>query len=215
DGNGEMCKECDSKSAESVHRFLNRITDVRQMLGSDVAAAFEGDPAAQSADETIFCYPGLFAIMVQRLAHEYHKLEVPLLPRIMTEYAHSLTGIDIHPGAKLGRRFFIDHGTGVVIGETTEIGSNVKVYQSVTLGAPRRQPQRKRRPFPQLTLHLHRSPMRLHHMLHNRQPQPRPTHLARSRPIHSIKSLKNSRQILRRHANPIITHLNHHLAPIP
>ena len=105
------------------------------MLGDDVQAAFDGDPAAQSTDETIFCYPGLFAIFVQRLAHEFYRMNVPLLPRIMTEYAHSLTGIDIHPGAKLGRRFFIDHGTGVVIGETTEIGDNVKIYQGVTLGA--------------------------------------------------------------------------------
>jgi len=134
-GNGENCKECDTKAAEIVHTFLKRITDVRQMLASDVAAAFEGDPAAQSADETIFCYPGLFAITVQRLAHEFHKLAVPLLPRIMTEHAHSETGIDIHPGAKLGKSFFIDHGTGVVIGETSEIGNNVKVYQGVTLGA--------------------------------------------------------------------------------
>jgi serine O-acetyltransferase len=134
-GNDEQCKDCDHRAADIVHTFLKRIAAVRQMLASDVAAAFDGDPAAQSADETIFCYPGLFAITVQRLAHEFHKLEVPLLPRIMTEHAHSETGIDIHPGAKLGRSFFIDHGTGVVIGETTEIGNNVKVYQGVTLGA--------------------------------------------------------------------------------
>src|SRR5207253_1436822 len=105
------------------------------MLAADVQAAFDSDPAAQSTDETIFCYPGLFAITVQRLAHEFHKMGVPLLPRIMTEYAHSLTGIDIHPGARLGKSFFIDHGTGVVIGETCEIGDNVKIYQGVTLGA--------------------------------------------------------------------------------
>src|SRR6266576_210119 len=134
-GNGEACKECDTKAADIVHTFLQKIPAVRQMLASDVAAAFEGDPAAQSADETIFCYPGLFAITVQRLAHEFYKLEVPLLPRIMTEHAHSETGIDMHPGAKLGKSFFIDHGTGVVIGETSEIGSNVKIYQGVTLGA--------------------------------------------------------------------------------
>ena len=132
-GNGEACKECDTKAAEIVHTFLTRIVDVRAMLASDVAAAFEGDPAAQSADETIFCYPGLFAITVQRLAHEFFKLGVPLLPRIMTEHAHSETGIDIHPGAKLGKSFFIDHGTGVVIGETTEIGSNVKVQNNVSI----------------------------------------------------------------------------------
>jgi len=105
------------------------------MLADDVQAAFDGDPAAQSTDETIFSYPGLHAITVQRIAHVFYNLQVPLLPRIMTEYAHSLTGVDIHPGAKLGRSFFIDHGTGVVIGETTEIGDNVKVYQGVTLGA--------------------------------------------------------------------------------
>src|ERR671920_457208 len=102
---------------------------------TDVQAAFDSDPAAQSTDETIFCYPGLFAITVQRLAQEFSKLRVPLLPRIMTEHAHSLTGIDIHPGARLGKSFFIDHGTGVVIGETTQIGDNVKIYQGVTLGA--------------------------------------------------------------------------------
>ena len=105
------------------------------MLAEDVQAAFDGDPAAQNTDETIFCYPGVLAITVQRLAHEFYKMDIPLLPRMMTEYAHSLTGIDIHPGAKLGRRLMIDHGTGVVIGETTEIGANVKIYQGVTLGA--------------------------------------------------------------------------------
>jgi serine O-acetyltransferase len=134
-GDSHECEACDRQAAEVVATFLDRIPAVRAMLTSDVQAAFDGDPAAQSTDETIFCYPGLFAITVQRLAHEFHKLEVPLLPRIMTEYAHSLTGIDIHPGARLGESFFIDHGTGVVIGETTEIGSNVKVYQGVTLGA--------------------------------------------------------------------------------
>ena len=134
-GDNERCDYCDKESARIVHAFLERIPAVRDMLATDVQAAFDGDPAAQSTDETIFCYPGLFAISVQRLAHEFYKLEVPLLPRIMTEYAHNLTGIDIHPGARLGRRFFIDHGTGVVIGETTNIGENVKIYQGVTLGA--------------------------------------------------------------------------------
>jgi serine O-acetyltransferase len=134
-GDNERCAECDEKAADIVHQFLKRIPAVRQMLAADVTAAFESDPAAQSAEETIFSYPGLFAITVQRLAHEFYNLHVPLLPRIMTEQAHSETGIDIHPGAKLGRSFFIDHGTGVVIGETTEIGKNVKVYQGVTLGA--------------------------------------------------------------------------------
>jgi len=108
---------------------------VRNILATDVQAAFDGDPAAQSTDETIFCYPGLMAISTQRLAHELYELRVPMLPRIMTEYAHSLTGIDIHPGARLGHHFFIDHGTGVVIGETSEIGNHVKIYQGVTLGA--------------------------------------------------------------------------------
>ncbi len=95
----------------------------------------EGDPAAKSYDEVISTYPGLYAITVQRIAHELHKLEVPLLPRMMTEYAHSFTGIDIHPAAKIGSHFFIDHGTGVVVGETTEIGQRVRLYQGVTLGA--------------------------------------------------------------------------------
>jgi serine O-acetyltransferase len=129
------CAACDRSAAGIVATFLERIPAVRAMLADDVQAAFDGDPAAHNTDETIFCYPGLLAITVQRLAHEFYTLGVPLLPRIMTEYAHSLTGIDIHPGAKLGRRLFIDHGTGVVVGETTEIGDNVKIYQGVTLGA--------------------------------------------------------------------------------
>jgi serine O-acetyltransferase len=132
---GESCDECDRESARIVAAFLDRLPEVREKIRLDLAAHFDGDPAAQSPDETIFCYPGLFAIMVQRLAHEFYLMNVPMLPRIMTEYAHSLTGIDIHPGAKLGKSLFIDHGTGVVIGETTELGSNVKIYQGVTLGA--------------------------------------------------------------------------------
>lgn len=132
---GDQCEECDSQAADIVAAFFKRLPEVRAMLADDVQAAFDGDPAAQSTDETIFSYPGLYAIAVQRLAHEFHLLGVPLLPRIMTEYAHGQTGIDIHPGAKLGRRLFIDHGTGVVIGETTVIGNNVKIYQGVTLGA--------------------------------------------------------------------------------
>lgn len=134
-GHKENCDACDREAVRVVKKFLERISYVRDMLAKDVQAAFDGDPAAHSTDETIFSYPGLFAIMVQRLAHEFYVQEVPLLPRIMTEYAHSLTGIDIHPGAELGESFFIDHGTGVVIGETTTIGKNVKVYQGVTLGA--------------------------------------------------------------------------------
>ncbi len=129
------CQDCDMQAAVIVSTFLDRIPAVRHMLSTDVQAAFDSDPAAQSTDETVFSYPGLYAISVQRLAHEFYLLDVPLLPRIMTEHAHSLTGIDIHPGAKLGSRFFIDHGTGIVIGETAEIGDNVKLYQGVTLGA--------------------------------------------------------------------------------
>jgi serine O-acetyltransferase len=134
-GDSQRCEECDTRAAEVVATFFDRIPAVRSVLATDVQAAYESDPAAKTTDETIFCYPGLYAITTQRLAHEFYKLEVPLLPRIMTEHAHSVTGIDIHPGAKLGERFFIDHGTGVVIGETTEIGNNVKIYQGVTLGA--------------------------------------------------------------------------------
>ena len=134
-GNESVCEECNASAAQITHDFLSRMPEIRQLLAGDVQAAFDSDPAAKGTDETVFCYPGLFAIFVQRFAHLLHELGVPLLPRIMTEYAHSLTGIDIHPGAKLGRRLFIDHGTGVVIGETTQIGDNVKIYQGVTLGA--------------------------------------------------------------------------------
>ncbi len=116
-------------------RFLELIPALREMLADDARAAYDGDPAAKTFGEIIFCYPGLSAISIYRVAHELHLLGVPLIPRMMTEYAHSRTGIDIHPGANIGRRFFIDHGTGVVIGETTEIGKNVKIYQGVTLGA--------------------------------------------------------------------------------
>ncbi len=133
--NDKDCNDCDEQAAKIVLEFFQKLPALREMLSSDVQAAFDADPAAQSTDETIFCYPGLFAIFVQRIAHELYRLKVPLLPRIMTEYAHSRTGIDIHPGAELGRHFFIDHGTGVVIGETTSIGHNVKIYQGVTLGA--------------------------------------------------------------------------------
>ena len=116
-------------------QFLDKITKIRELIQTDLEAAFDGDPAAFNKPEIIFSYPGLYAIMVNRIAHELYLLGVPLIPRIMTEYAHSKTGIDIHPGATLGRYFFIDHGTGIVIGETTEIGDNVKIYQGVTLGA--------------------------------------------------------------------------------
>jgi serine O-acetyltransferase len=115
--------------------FLERLPELRALLATDVQAAYDGDPACKSLDEVIFCYPGLEAITVFRLAHLLHELDIPFIPRMMTEWAHSRTGIDIHPGATIGDHFFIDHGTGVVIGETTEIGSHVKLYQGVTLGA--------------------------------------------------------------------------------
>ncbi|MBM3970864.1 MAG: serine acetyltransferase [Planctomycetes bacterium] len=115
--------------------FLESLPEMRRTLAADVQAAFDGDPAAKNLDEIIFCYPGLEAITVHRIAHELYRLQVPFIPRIMSEWSHSRTGIDIHPGAQIGPSFFIDHGTGVVIGETTVIESNVKLYQGVTLGA--------------------------------------------------------------------------------
>jgi serine O-acetyltransferase len=115
--------------------FLETLPEMRRMLAADVQAAFDGDPAAKTLDEIIFCYPGLEAITVHRIAHELYRLQVPFIPRIMSEWSHSRTGIDIHPGAQIGPSFFIDHGTGVVIGETTVIEPNVKLYQGVTLGA--------------------------------------------------------------------------------
>ena len=126
--------EAEARAQEISLAFFRRIPAVRATVQTDVEAAYAGDPAATSTGEIIFCYPGLFAITVYRLAHELYALGVPMLPRIMTEHAHSLTGIDIHPGATIGNFFFIDHGTGIVIGETTVIGENVKIYQGVTLG---------------------------------------------------------------------------------
>ena len=123
------------RADEIIYKFLNNIPELRSAIELDVQAAFDGDPAATDTDEIILSYPGLFAISVYRMAHELHLMSVPLIPRVMTEYAHSITGIDIHPGATIGRFFFIDHGTGVVVGETTIIGNNVKLYQGVTLGA--------------------------------------------------------------------------------
>jgi serine O-acetyltransferase len=125
----------EARAQEVVIQFLETIPRIRRILAEDAQAAYDGDPAAKSLDEIVFCYPGLAAVSVYRLAHELHRLGVPLIPRMMTEYAHGKTGIDIHPGARIGHRFFIDHGTGVVIGETTEIGDGVKIYQGVTLGA--------------------------------------------------------------------------------
>ena len=139
-GNADGCECCpkseaSSQAEEIVHQFLLRIPVIREYLYTDVQAAYEGDPAAYSTDEVIFAYPGIYAITVYRVAHELVKLGVPLIPRIMTEYAHGLTGIDINPGAAIGKYFCIDHGTGIVIGETTTIGEHVKIYQGVTLGA--------------------------------------------------------------------------------
>ena len=131
----QECSECAETGNEASLAFLESIPELREILATDVAAAYAGDPAAKSFDEIIFSYPGIFALMVYRVAHKLHVMAVPLLPRIMTEYAHSVTGIDIHPGAEIGEGFVIDHGTGVVIGETTIIGKNVRIYQSVTLGA--------------------------------------------------------------------------------
>lgn len=125
-----------SRCAQEISiAFFRAIPDVRSVAQTDVEAFFEGDPAAYSSDEIIFCYPGLFAVTVYRLAHVLYTLEVPMLPRMMTEHAHSITGIDINPGATIGNYFFIDHGTGIVVGETTRIGDHVKIYQGVTLGA--------------------------------------------------------------------------------
>lgn len=131
----EVSNDLKSKSSEIVLEFLNRIPKVMEYAYSDVDAAFHGDPAATDKNIIIATYPGVFATTIQRLAHELYLLNIPYIPRIMTEYAHGKTGIDIHPGAEIGKYFFIDHGTGVVIGETTKIGEYVKVYQGVTLGA--------------------------------------------------------------------------------
>ena len=133
------CKErdgmCDARADSAAQRFLARLPAVREMLATDVQAAYDGDPAARNPDETIFCYPGILAVMNYRLAHELYLQDVPLIPRMITEHAHSITGIDIHPGATIDEGFFIDHGTGVVIGETSRIGKGVRLYQGVTLGA--------------------------------------------------------------------------------
>ncbi len=129
------CTVAEIEAAECAAEFLSRLPGLRQTLASDVQAAYDGDPAAVCLDEIIFSYPGIYAVMVYRLAHELFKLRVPLIPRIMTEHAHRRTGIDIHPGTRIGSSFFIDHGTGVVIGGTAVIGDNVKLYQGVTLGA--------------------------------------------------------------------------------
>jgi serine O-acetyltransferase len=137
-GAADMCtddRDFEALGQAKAIQFLEQIPELRKMLALDVQAAFEGDPAVKNLDEVIFCYPGLEAITIYRLAHILHGLSIPFIPRMMTEWAHSRTGIDMHPGAKIGEFFFIDHGTGVVIGETCEIGNRVKLYQGVTLGA--------------------------------------------------------------------------------
>jgi len=127
-------EEIYDKAAETTFSFMERIPDIRNLLEKDIEAAYEGDPAAYNKSEILLAYPGLFAISIYRMAHELYVLGLPIIPRIMTEYAHNETGIDIHPGATIGEYFFIDHGTGIVIGETTIIGNHVKIYQGVTLG---------------------------------------------------------------------------------
>jgi serine O-acetyltransferase len=128
-------EECDRRARQIAREFVEQLPDIRRMLSLDVQAAYDGDPAAAHSDEAIFCYPGIDAIFSHRVAHELYVRGVPLLPRIIQEMAHSRTGIDIHPGARIGPSFFVDHGGGTVIGETTVIGSHVRIYQGVTLGA--------------------------------------------------------------------------------
>ena len=132
---GQTCSECKNSGNDVALKVIQEIPNLRVSLAEDIKGAYDGDPAAKSHDEVIFSYPGLYAITVYRISHILSNLGVPQLPRIMTEHAHSLTGIDIHPGAKIGERFVIDHGTGVVVGETSIIGNNVRIYQNVTIGA--------------------------------------------------------------------------------
>ncbi len=134
-GREGACPTCRSEAAKATLSFLQRLPEIRRLLASDAKAAYEGDPAATSSGETIFCYPSMLAMTHHRIAHEMYKLNVPVIPRIISEMAHSKTGIDIHPGAQIGEEFFIDHGTGVVIGETSIIGHSCRLYQGVTLGA--------------------------------------------------------------------------------
>lgn len=130
-----QCKQCEVRAKEITSEFLKTLPLIQNMLAKDVVAIYQGDPASKSMSEVIQCYPGLRAITNYRIAHELYKLNVPVIPRIITEFAHSETGIDIHPGAQIGEYFAIDHGTGIVIGETSIIGNHVKLYQGVTLGA--------------------------------------------------------------------------------
>jgi serine O-acetyltransferase len=129
------CKDCVSGAAEMVNTFIHNLPNIKRSLSTDVIAAYNGDPAAKSYGETIICYPSVICLTHYRIAHELYKLNVPIIPRIISELAHSKTNIEIHPGAEIGDYFFIDHGTGVVIGETSIIGKNVRIYQGVTLGA--------------------------------------------------------------------------------
>lgn len=131
----EPCSLCRERGEAAAIDFGKKMREIRTLLAKDIRAARDGDPAAKSFDEIIFSYPGLYAITVYRIAHQLFEQDIPLIPRIMTEYSHSRTGIDIHPGAHIGERFFIDHGTGVVVGETSKIGNGVRLYQGVTLGA--------------------------------------------------------------------------------
>ncbi|HPS29772.1 MAG TPA: serine acetyltransferase [bacterium] len=132
---GRECVDCDVLAEEKAFKFIEDLPEIRRLLALDVEAAYEGDPAAINPGETIFCYPGIRMLTSYRIAHSLYKIGVPLIPRIITEMAHSETGIDIHPEARIGEKFFMDHGTGIVIGGTTIIGKNVKLYQGVTLGA--------------------------------------------------------------------------------
>ena len=135
-GSNQLSEEESTRQAEDITiAFMEKMPEIRAYVEMDLQAAYDGDPAASSKEEVIIAYPGFYAITVNRLAHALYQLQVPLIPRIMTEFAHNRTGIDIHPGARIGRYFFIDHGTGIVVGETTIIGDHVKIYQGVTLGA--------------------------------------------------------------------------------
>jgi serine O-acetyltransferase len=131
----DTCEDCDRKSRDKTVEFLNKLAHIRSLLSTDITAAYEGDPATESYGEIVFSYPSIAALTNYRIAHELYKLDVPFIPRIITEMAHSKTGIDIHPGAVIGEKCFLDHGTGVVIGATCIIGRNIRIYQGVTLGA--------------------------------------------------------------------------------
>lgn len=133
--NPEKCKDCEIRARRQTQAFLSTLPKIRRLVATDVVAAYEGDPAAKSPGETVFCYPSIRAVTNYRIAHELHLRDMEIIPRIITEMAHSQTGIDIHPGAEIDEKFFIDHGTGTVIGETCVIGRNVRLYQQVTLGA--------------------------------------------------------------------------------